>query len=181
MEKLIEAQHLYKSYARHITSDAEYVLRDISLQIYKGESVGLVGESGCGKTTLGKCLLRLESISKGELFFHGEAITKLAHKNMLPYRQRMQMVFQSSYDSFDPYYDVRQILTEPLLHTARQDAYRRNAPMCKVRRPQWDLEKLAQLNWTRLRCDFNITQKIWPKEKQIRFRSTPMFVIVCEK
>ncbi len=116
MEKLIETQHLYKSYARHITSDADYVLRDISLQIYKGESVGLVGESGCGKTTLGKCLLRLESISKGELFFHGEAITKLAHKNMLPYRQRMQMVFQSSYDSFDPYYDVRQILTEPLLH-----------------------------------------------------------------
>ena len=107
---------------------------------------------------------------------HGRLIIFDANWNRQFHDPELMAQVQADYLEYEKTYGA------PAVHnTARQDAYRRNAPMCKVRRPQWDLEKLAQLNWTRLRCDFNITQKIWPKEKQIRFRSTPMFVIVCEK
>ena len=112
MEKLIEVKNLYKTYEKAGRKEPHYVLRDISLDIYRGESIGLVGESGCGKTTLGKCLLQLEPISKGKLWFHGENITGLPYRRMIPIRRKMQMVFQNSYDSFDPYYDVRQVLME---------------------------------------------------------------------
>ena len=114
MEKLIEIKDLYKTYDRKSKKNSHYTLRDITLDIYKGESIGLVGESGCGKTTLGKCILQLEKISKGKLYFHGEDITDIPYKKMIPIRKNMQMVFQNSYSSFDPYYDVRQVLMEPL-------------------------------------------------------------------
>lgn len=66
-------------------------------------------------------------------------------------------------------------------NTARQDEYRRQSPMCKVRRPQWDMNVLLGLGLKRLTCDFDVTGLIWPEEKRILYHSTPMFMIVAEK
>ena len=70
---------------------------DVSFYINKGETLGLVGESGCGKTTTGRSLLRLHEPTAGKIFYDGEDIT---HVKMLPYRRKMQIVFQDPYSSF---------------------------------------------------------------------------------
>ena len=87
----------------------------------------------------------------------------------------MQSV-QSDYAEYERRYGIPAIQ-----NTERQDEYRRNSPMCMVKRPQWDLEVLSRLKLTELSCIYDISAQIWPEEKQLRFRSTPMFLIVAEK
>ena len=84
---------------------------DVSFFIRKGETFGLVGESGCGKTTLGRTVLRLTEPTSGELIYAGKDITK---EDMLPYRRRMQIIFQDPYASLDPRMTVGDIVGEPL-------------------------------------------------------------------
>ncbi len=86
----------------------------VSIGIKRGETFGVVGESGCGKTTLSRTILRLVEPSKGRIIFDGTDISDLRGRKLWPYRRRMQMVFQDPYASLDPRQTVRSALMEPL-------------------------------------------------------------------
>jgi oligopeptide transport system ATP-binding protein len=88
---------------------------DVSLSIKEGETVGLVGESGCGKTTFGRAVLRLEEPTSGDVFFEGQNILKADKKQMQALRENMQIIFQDPYSSLNPRKTVSHIIGEPLL------------------------------------------------------------------
>jgi peptide/nickel transport system ATP-binding protein len=87
---------------------------DISFEIKKGETLGLVGESGCGKSTTGRTIIRLLNATEGEIIFEGKDITKLRGKTLQAIRQDIQMVFQDPYASLNPMQMVGDIVSEPI-------------------------------------------------------------------
>ena len=98
----------------------------VSFTISKGETLGLVGESGCGKTTVGRSILQLYRPTSGEVIFQGKDLCRLSERELRPLRQKLQIIFQDPYDSLDPRLTAEDIIGEPMRiqGTIRGRAYR---------------------------------------------------------
>ena len=117
-DMILEAKHVTRRFpasgGRELTA-----CNDISLKFYKGKTLGLVGESGCGKSTFMNFLVSLDKPTEGEIFFHGKDITKMKGEELRQNRQNIQMVFQDPNGSFNPKMRIRDIICEPLLNFGR--------------------------------------------------------------
>jgi oligopeptide transport system ATP-binding protein len=112
MSALLEVKNLVK----HFQAGRGLVraVDGVSFSIEKGETLGLVGESGCGKTTTGRCILQLEQVTSGSIMFEGRELTTLDQGELRAVRRKVQVIFQDPYSSLNPRMTVGQIIAEPL-------------------------------------------------------------------
>ena len=120
MIPLLEVRDLKKHFPIHKgvfshVSGYVYAVDGVSFHIDRGETLGLVGESGCGKSTVGRTLLKLLEPTAGKILVNGEDITDFDGTQMLPYRRQMQMIYQDPYASLDPRMSAGEIVGEPLI------------------------------------------------------------------
>lgn len=111
---LLEVRNLVKHFPVENSDDVVQAVDNVSFDIFAGETLGLVGESGCGKSTVGRCLLRLHEPTSGEVRFEGRNIVGLPNREMQALRREMQIIFQDPYASLNPRLSIRSIIAEPL-------------------------------------------------------------------
>ena len=121
MEKLLQVKKLKKYFPIKkglFQKTVGYVkaVDGVSFDVYKGETVGLVGESGCGKTTTGRCIMRLLEPTSGSVLFGSESVDlcRLSHSALRPFRRRIQMIFQDPFSSLNGRLKVKEIIAEPI-------------------------------------------------------------------
>lgn len=120
MNKFIEVKNLIKEFPIkkgffNKKVGAVHAINNISFDIFKGETLGLVGESGCGKSTTGRCILGLIPVTSGSVKIDGSEITAASSKEMNNLRKRMQIIFQNPYSSLNPRMTIHEILREPYI------------------------------------------------------------------
>ncbi len=113
-ETLLEVKNLVKHFPVDNSDDVVQAVDDVSFHLTQGETLGLVGESGCGKSTVGRCLLRLIEPTSGEVLFEGKNIVGMPNNEMQLLRREMQIIFQDPYASLNPRLSIRSIVAEPL-------------------------------------------------------------------
>ena len=124
-EKLLQVKDVKKYFS--VGRGTLKAVDGVSFDLYKGETLGLVGESGCGKSTAGRTVLRLYEPTQGEVLFKGTDIYKLSKKELKQYRKKMQIIFQDPYASLNPRMTVEDIIGEPIdIHHLAQGEQRRN-------------------------------------------------------
>lgn len=128
-DTLVQLKDVYKRFlaSKKMFGESKYVnaLNGVSLEIYRGETLAIVGESGCGKSTTGRVINKLLESDGGEIWFDGKNITKYTSSQMKPLRQKMQFIFQDPYGSLNPRMKIRDIVGEPLLvHTNLSESER---------------------------------------------------------
>lgn len=112
IETLIQVKNLKKEF--RLQKEKLVAVRDISFTINQGETLGLVGESGCGKSTTGRCLLRLEEATSGEILFGKQNLSSLNRQELFDFRRNAQIIFQDPYSSLNPRMTAGDIIAEPL-------------------------------------------------------------------
>ena len=113
-QQLVQVKHLVKHFPVENSDDVVRAVDDVSFDILAGETLGLVGESGCGKSTVGRCLLRLHEPTSGEVNFEGKQLVGLPNREMQSLRREMQIIFQDPYASLNPRLNILSIISEPL-------------------------------------------------------------------
>lgn len=112
--ELLDVRNLVKYFPIESSDDVVKAVDGVSFGIKAGETLGLVGESGCGKSTVGKCLLRLNEPTSGEIYFEGKNLVGLPNREMQHLRREMQIIFQDPYASLNPRLSIFSIVSEPL-------------------------------------------------------------------
>ncbi|HXG83680.1 MAG TPA: dipeptide ABC transporter ATP-binding protein, partial [Pyrinomonadaceae bacterium] len=113
-KELLQVRSLVKHFPVESSDDVVRAVDGVSFDIFAGETLGLVGESGCGKSTVGRCILRLNEPTSGDVLFEGENIVGLNNREMQKLRREMQIIFQDPYASLNPRLNIFSIVSEPL-------------------------------------------------------------------
>ncbi|MEK7722883.1 MAG: dipeptide ABC transporter ATP-binding protein [Acidobacteriota bacterium] len=114
-EELIKIKNLVKHFPVENSDDVVKAVDGVSFDILAGETLGLVGESGCGKSTVGRCILRLIEPTSGEVWFENKEVLSLNKNDLRPLRREMQIIFQDPYASLNPRLSILSIISEPLV------------------------------------------------------------------
>src|SRR6185503_13982805 len=114
-ETLVSVRGLVKHFPVEGSDEVVRAVDGISFDVFAGETLGLVGESGCGKTTVGRTLLRLENPSDGTIAFRGHDVTRATGEALKAYRRQIQVIFQDPYSSLNPRMTVGEIIAEPMV------------------------------------------------------------------